>query len=325
MAYTAGDTILDDEYNAFVGSSSDPYGYNHFAGTGSGVYGLNQTSIATVSAGGTINASQWNSLFTGLTNIANHTNVNTGGGAGVLASVAAVQAGDAIAIKSTLITDLAALAAQVAAGSPSATAFTDRAAGTSTNGNTWNSTSTIERSITFANNATMRAFFNAGGSIKIDPGTSGSTDGLKDTVFQELTAAVGILEFKAHATTRGGSGETQTSFDSGAGFHDLGSNSYQSKLKLTSNNSGYTSDYIEIFVKINAAPSSATVITVKMVGSDPAADTTYTAGNTAGVPANPNECPALVLALTAKEPNSSQGLAAAIQFNTNTQVSNSAS
>jgi hypothetical protein len=36
MAYTAGDTILDDEYNAFVGSSSDPYGYNHFAGTGAG-------------------------------------------------------------------------------------------------------------------------------------------------------------------------------------------------------------------------------------------------------------------------------------------------
>ena len=68
MAYTAGDSILDDEYNAFVGSSSDPYGYNHFAGTGSGVYGLNQSSIATVSAGGTITASSWNSLFTGLDN-----------------------------------------------------------------------------------------------------------------------------------------------------------------------------------------------------------------------------------------------------------------
>ena len=39
MAYTAGDTILDDEYNAFVNNSGSPYGYNHFAGTGSTVYG----------------------------------------------------------------------------------------------------------------------------------------------------------------------------------------------------------------------------------------------------------------------------------------------
>ena len=316
MAYTAGDTILDDEYNAFVGNSSSPYGYNHFAGTGSGVYGLNQSSIATVSAGGTINASQWNSLFTGLDNIANHTNTSI--------TASSVSAGDAIAIRSALVSDLASLAAAVAAGSPSATALTDRAAGTSTNGNTWNTTSTIKRSITFANNATMRAFFNAGGSIKIDPATSGSVDGNKDTVFEQLTAAVGVLEFKAHATTRSGSGETQTSFASGTGFHDI-STSEVSLLKLTSNNSGYTSDYIEIFAYLNAAPSSATVINIKMVGSDPAGDDTYTSGNTAGQPTNPNECPALVLALTAKEPTSAQGLASAIQFSSNAQVTNSAS
>jgi len=316
MAYTAGDTILDDEYNDFVGKATSPYGYNHFAGTGAGAYGLNQTSIATVSAGGTINASSWNSLFTGLDNIANHTNVAI--------TSSSVSAGDTIAIRSALVSDLASLAAAVAAGSTSATALTDRAAGTSTNGNTWNSTSTIERSITFANNATMRAFFNAGGSIKIDPAISGSTAGNKDTVFSELTAAVGILEFKAHATTRSGSGETQTSFASGTGFHDI-STSYVSLLKLTSNNSGYTSDYLQIYAKLNAAPSSATVITIKQVGSDPAADTTYTSPNTSGVPANPNECPALVLALTAKEPTSAQGLASAIQYSSTAQVSNSAS
>ena len=316
MAYTVGDTILDEEYNAFVGSSSDPYGYNHFAGTGSGVYGLNQTSIATVSAGGTINASQWNSLFTGMDNIANHT--------GTSITASSVSAGDTVAIRAALISDLANLAAAVAAGSPSATAFTDRAAGTSTNGNTWNTTSTITRSITFANNATMRAFFNAGGSIKIDPATSGSVDGLKDTVFEQLTAAVGILEFKAHATTRSGTGETQTSLASGTGFHDI-STSDVSLLKLTSDNSGYTSDYIEIFASLDAAPSSATVINIKMVSSDPAADTTYTSPNTSGVPANPNECPAMVLALTAKEPNSSAGLAAAIQYLSNNEEANTAS
>ena len=66
MGYSAGDAILDDEYNTFVGSTSDPFGYNHFAGAGAGVYGLNQSSIATVSAGDAIAASSWNALFTGL-------------------------------------------------------------------------------------------------------------------------------------------------------------------------------------------------------------------------------------------------------------------
>src|SRR5210317_842814 len=120
MAYQAGDTILDDEYNTFVNSSSSPYGYNHFAGTGSGVYGLGQTHIATVSAGDTINASHWNSLFTGLDTIANHTN-------DTMTSRASVSAGDTIAIKAAVAADLATLAASVAAGSPNATALTTSA------------------------------------------------------------------------------------------------------------------------------------------------------------------------------------------------------
>ena len=317
MAYTAGDTILDDEYNAFVGNATSPFGYNHFAGTGALQYGLNQSSISTVSAGGTVQASQWNSLFTGLDNISNHTNVAI--------TASSVSAGDTVAIRSALVTDLANLAAAVAGGSTSATALSDRDAGTSTNSGTWNSTSTIERSITFANNATMRAFFNAGGTIKINPGTSGSVSGNKDTVFQELEAAMGTVEFKAHATTRSGSGETQTSFASSTGFYDLSSDSYASLLKLTSDNSGYTSNTLEISVKINAAPASATVITVKQVALDPAADTTYTSGNTSGVAANPNEAPVMTLTLTENYPTDAQGLAAAIRVGSNAEVSNSIS
>jgi hypothetical protein len=320
MAYSTGDTILDDEYNAFVNNSSSPYGYNHFAGPGSGVYGLNQSTISTVSAGDTVQASSWNSLFTGLDNISNHTNVSI--------TASSVSAGDSIAVRAALISDLANLASAVAGGSTGADALADRAAGTSTNGNTWNSTSTIERSITFANNATLRAFFNGGGSIKIDPGTSGSTDGDKDTAFSDLANAVGVLEFFAHATTRGGSGEVETSFDNGNGFHDLSANTYASKLKLTSDNTNYTSNTLEIFVKINAAVDSATVLTVKMVCSDPSDDTdNFDPGNptTPGGSANPNECPAMVLALTASEPTAAQGLASAIQFLSNDEVSNSAS
>ena len=318
MAYSAGDTILDDEYNAFVNNSSSPYGYNHFAGVGAGEYGLNQSSIATVSAGDTINASQWNSLFTGLDNIANHTNVSI--------TASSVSAGDTVAIRSALITDLANLAAAVAGGSTSATALDAAASvGSSTNSGTWNSSSTIERSVTFANNATMRAFFNAGGFIRIDPSCVTGISGSKDTVFNDLTVtATGNLDLKAHSTTRSGSGETLTTNGLANGFHDLGTG-YTVLLKLTSNNSGYTSDTVTYSAKLNAAPATATVLTIKMVSTDPAADTTYTSPNTSGVPANPNEAPRMTLALLASNPNDTQGLAADITSSSNTQVSNSAS
>ena len=317
MAYTAGDPILDDEYNNFVSSSSDPYGYNHFAGAGSGVYGLNQSSIATVSAGDTVAASSWNALFTGLDNIANHLNRSI--------TSSSVSAGDTIAIRSALISDLANLAADVAAGGANVTALGTNAVGTSTNSATWNGTSTIERSVTFANNNTMRAFFNGGGKIRVDPSCVTGIDGSKDDVFNDLTVtAIGNLDIAAHATTRSGSGETLTTNGLGNGFHDLGTG-YTVLIKLTSDNSGYTSNTIEISAKLNAAIGSATVITVKMVSVDAAADTTFQSGNLSSVPTNPNEAPKIVLALIELSPNDTQGLAADIKSASNAEVSNSVS
>ena len=317
MAYSAGDPILDDEYNTFVNSSSDPFGYNHFAGPGSGQYGLNQSTIATVSAGDTVNASSWNALFTGMDNIANHTNVSI--------TASSVSAGDTIAVRSALIGDLANLAAAVAAGSPSATALGTNAVGTSTSASTYNTSATIERSVTFANNNTMRAFFNAGGKIRIDPTVVTGIDGDKDTVFNDLTTtATGNLDIGAHASTRSGTGETQTTNGLANGFHDLGTG-YTTILKLTSDNSGYTSNTVEYFAKLDAAPASATVITIKMVATDAAGDATFTAGNTDGVAANPNEAPKITLALIEVHPTNAEGLASNIQSASNAEVSNSTS
>ena len=317
MGYSAGDAILDDEYNVFVNSSSDPFGYNHFAGTGASNFGLNQSAISTVSAGDAIAASQWNALFTGLANIANHTNVST--------TASSVSAGDAIAIRSALVANLASVAAAVAAGSVNATALDTAAAGSSTSGSTWNASATIERSITFANSATMRAYFNGGGSIRIDPSVVTGIDGLKDTVFNDLTVtAIGNLDFKAHITSRSGSGETLTTNGLANGFFDI-STSYVTLIKLTSDNSGYTSNTIEIFAKLNAAPATATVVTIKMVATDAAADDTFTSGNTDSVPANPNEAPKIVLALIEEFPTNAQGLSANIQSASNAEVSNSVS
>jgi len=317
MAYVAGDTITAAQYNIFVNNSSSPYGYNHFAGTGSGAYGLGQTHIATVTAAdNTITASQFNTLFTGMTNIANHTN-------DTLTSAGSVSAGDTVAIRSALETDLATLAASVEGGSTSATALGTNAVGTSTNGGTWNGTSTIERSVTFASADKMRHFFNAGGKIRIDPSCVTGIDGLKDDVFNDLTTtATGNLDIGSKTSTRSGSGETLTTNGLSIGFHDL-TTSYQTILKLTSDNSGYTSNTVEYQAKLDAAVGTATVITVKMISVDADNDDTYTAGNTDSVPADPNKAPQMTLALIEVYPTNGEGLSANIQSLSNAEVSNS--
>tara|TARA_B100000212_G_C27244156_1_gene477296 strand:+ start:274 stop:792 length:519 start_codon:yes stop_codon:yes gene_type:complete len=169
----------------------------------------------------------------------------------------------------------------------------------------------------------MRAFFNGGGFIRIDPSATTGIDGDKDTVFSDLTAtAIGNLDLKAQSTTRSGSGETLTTNGLSNGFHDLGTG-YTTLIKLTSDNSGYTSNTVEISAKLDAAVNSATVITIKMVSTDAAADDTFTAGNTDGVPANPNEAPQMTLALIEHFPTNAQGLASNIQSASNAEVSNS--
>ena len=319
MAYQAGDTIEASTYNTFVNSSSSPYGYNHFAGTGSGVYGLGQTTIPTVSANaGNITASQWNTLFTAMDNIANHTN-------DTLTTRSQVSAGDTIAIKAAVEADLATLAASVAAGSPNATALATNAVGSSTNAATWNTSSTIERSVTFASADKMRHFFNAGGKIRIDPSCVTGIDGSKDDVFNDLTTvAIGNLDLGAQSTTRSGSGETLTTDGLANGFHDL-TTSYTTLILLTSDNTNYTSNTLEIQAKLDAAVGTAVTVTIKMIATDPADDATYTSGNTSGVPANPNEAPRMTLALIEVYPTDGEGLSANIQSLSNAEVSNSAS
>ena len=317
MAYVAGDTITAAQYNIFVNNSSSPFGYNHFAGTGSGNYGLGQTHIATVDAESTtITAAQFNTLLTAIDNIANHTN-------DTMTARTAVAAGDTIAIKSNLEADLATLAASVNSGSPNATAIGSNQVGQSTNSSTFNGTSTIERSVTFASADTMRHFFNAGGKIRCVMSAEGSVDGDKDTVFTDLSNAIGNLDIAAEATTRSGSGETLTTNGLANGFRDLGTG-YTVLLKLTSDNSGYTSNTAEISAKLNAAIGTGVTLTVKQVCVDGGSDTTFTAGNTSGVAANPNEAPTMRLTLTELNPTDAQGLASAIQVDSNAEVSNSA-
>jgi len=308
MAYVAGDTILATEYNTFVNSSSSPFGYNHFAGTGSGVHGLGQTAIPTVSSGaGTITASQWNTLFTGMDNIANHTN-------DTLTTRTQVSAGDTIAIKAAVEADLATLAASVAGGCTGAVIGGGLTLGTSlqtitTASEGWDNTATHEHSITWSSADQMRWFFNAGGKVRIVTSTTQASTNPKDQAFIDLGTALGNIDIGAQATTRSGSGESPSSGGSGLtlGFHDL-TTSYQELIILTSDNSAYTSNTVQISAKLDAAPGTSVTMVIKMVASDPAGDQQYDNPNFDGVAPAINDTPRMVTNLFAITPNTSEGL-----------------
>ena len=135
---------------------------------------------------------------------------------------------------------------------------------------------------------------------------------------------MGNLDLASQSTTRSGSGETLTTNGLSNGFHDLGTG-YTTLLKLTSDNSGYTSNTAEVSAKLDAAIGSAVTLTIKAVATDAADDTTFTSPNTSGVPANPNEAPTMRLTLQTLAPTNAQGLASGITVSSNAQVSNSTS
>ena len=327
MAYTVGDTISNSDYNGLLNNTAAntpntgvaARGINYIAGTGAGEYGLGQTQLDSVGATDVIQAAQWNSLFTFMNNIQNHTNITA------LTSTTAAAAGDVIAIKAALETDLTALAAAVAGGCTgvSAGALTTSAAlqTVTTASEGWDTSATQEVSVTFNSADAMRWFFNGGGEVRITVGTTEATVQGKDQAFKDLGTAIGNLDIGSQVSTRSGSGESLTTNGLALGFHDL-TTSYQTILKLTSDNTNYTSNHIEIFAKLDAAVGTATVITVKMVATDAAVDTQYTAGNTAGIAAAIKDTPRMITTLYTLTPNNTEGLTTVSYVNTTATVSN---
>ena len=305
MAYVAGDTITAGEYNAFVTNSSSPFGYNHFAGVGATVYGLGQTEIGAVSGTETtVTAANWNSLITGLVNMADHQQLS-------ITARTAVTAGDTIAIKSAVATDLT----------------TSSALQTITSGSEgWDSTAIQDVKATFANGNNMRYFFNGGGVIRLNFDTSASSVSNKDTAFDNLCTALGNLDIASLATTRSGSGETLTTNGLGLGFYDL-TTSFQDIIKLTSDNSGYTQLSLLVEAKTeggNGNSGNATSIVVKMTaanGSD--SNGAFDSNNLSSIATDINNTPKMITKLITITPNTDGGLATAYGTSATSSSTNS--
>lgn len=280
MAYTAGDTILDDEYISFTNGTS-PAGINTIGGTGTGNLGLGQSEIASVTAGNTITAQQWNDLFDFMDLVAAHTNTS-------LSSTSDVSAGDAIAVRATLISNLASLESAVA----SATVASGNVNGITTDlslgsGDVFDQSHIMEVSFTWPGGDETRWFFNAGGKVGIVSASNTATNTTgKDTVMTSLFSQMGSFRMGATASSITGTTSDSTSGSNlTLGYYDL-TTSYQTIWILTENTGTYNTSYnnqlsIKVEGKVGASHAdgrgnNGNVVTLKFtIDADDGVTTDY--------------------------------------------------
>ena len=334
MAYEAGDKITTLEYNDLLLNSTTTPGINHIVGSGNLYHGLGQIGLNNVSIQQEITATQWNSLFTSMDNLANHTN-------DTITSTAQRSTGDLIEIKSALLADLQTLGASVQAGCPNATALTTSAAQQTTAASArWNVSHIVEQSTTFASADVMRWFFNQGGSIQINvtrTSNSGSVASSKDQSIDDLIDSLGNFKIKSQSSEYSVDGSTDvnilgdgsSAYDLNIGFYDL-TTSYQTILVLRQDWQTYQFMNIKIEAKLNAAPGTATIITTRVSLLDPfidgsttaGSDATYTAGNTASVDQYANWVGVTNVVLSYVKATTAEGLTTIYEPSTTAVVSN---
>ena len=247
MTYSAGGTIQATDYNGLANVSAANVWYVLSTGSGTYGYGQDAASISTVSAAGTITATQWAGLVHSVNKILGH----QGGAAAQLAT------GSNIGITAgATITAFANVATAVTTINTNRLSF-NSTRGTLVTGADFDatfSTSTFTRTITvtFASADQARYFFNAGGRFSLVFTPSGLTDNSKEQSYTDLMNAIGTLHLDAETSTRTGTGETLTTNGLAIGYWDL-TTSNQTILKLTSDNATYTGNTLEVFMRVAGA------------------------------------------------------------------------
>jgi len=282
MAYSTGDTILDDEYNIFATGNAAGSGDNGTAnlntlwGTGVTDYGYGETGISAVAAGGTITATQWDTLVNRMEAIAAHQ------GASVTA-VSTISAGDTIAALAALQTDVNTIWAGRLNAAASGTPIT--AGGSSATTATWTTAIATTQRVAFASAAAARYWFNAGGLVTWTYSRTGGTASDKNSEWADLATNMGTITLSGSdshtvnsvaytgTTQTGGYAGGASSAKSTLDFHALTGSNQQLIIKYA-DSAPYTTNNI----KVEALFSGAN-LDVTTTFTDAAADTgnpTYT-------------------------------------------------
>jgi hypothetical protein len=271
MSYTSGGLIEATDYNGFVNTGAN--NINKVWSTGTGDSGWGQTTISTVSAGGTVTATQWATLVANLATAGSQTS-------STLTSRTQPVAGNVIAVLANVSTDINTVTnnrGNAAASGTQYGVFTGTTSKTTATGSgtaAW--TITFTHTVTFADANAARYFFNAGGIVRLQYGKS-STGTDSDPDWNTLAGKCGSINFTGRVnsasqtiagqaytgTTRiGGTGGTQTTLATTTGFYQLVPNAAATTLfRLTNDISPYTGEYIQTTVALNTGSTILTFTT----------------------------------------------------------------
>lgn len=290
MTYSAGGLIQATDFNGFASTTSGA-NVNNIWSTGSGDAGWGQTALSTVSAGGTVTATNWASLVNTISSMGSQT------GTTITARTAPVT-GNLIQILAALNTDLTNITTNrlnaVANGSQF-TGWTGTNSKTAaTSGATWSFT--ITNTVTFTSAAAARYFFNGGGRIKLDFSKT-ATGALGDPEWNDLantlcgdiyfTGGTGTATIAGTAytgTTKIGGTGTPNVLTTTTGFYDLVAGAAATVIyRQYADTVPYTNNYIQVSAALNAGSTAITFTTLWSASDgDPISGGTAASGATAG-------------------------------------------
>ena len=215
MAKAVGDKITELDYNTLQSS------INVIMGTPAGTTdttatGYNQAlSSSQVSVGNTVTAAQWDNLRTDITKAYTH----QFGSAPTITDVSTSNTVDAVTHNQyeTLITTVSGDPNRYTIASGQ---FTTVAGQTATRSAGWNGTQTHQFTATFASANERKAFFNAGGTIKINLSLSYAGSESKTLDWQTMMSDLGTVTFNYKQTT-GGGGSTIGNYDATGTFQTI--------------------------------------------------------------------------------------------------------
>ena len=297
MTYSAGQLIEATDYNGFVSTTAGA-NINNVWSTGSTDSGWGQSALTTVSAAGSITATQWASLVNTISSMGSQT------GTTITARTAPVT-GNTIDILAALNTDLTNITTNRQNAVANGTQFTGYTGTNSktaaTSGATW--TISFVNTVTFASADAARYFFNAGGRIKIDVSKTATGD-LGDPEWNDLantlcgdifitggTVTQTIAGANYTGTTKTGGTGTPTILTTTTGFYDLTAGAAATIVyKQFADTAPYTANFIQHSIA-KGAGSDTLVITTLWSASDGDA----ISGGTASSGATPGTAPTTIV------------------------------
>lgn len=296
MTYSAGGLIQATDYNGFASTTANA-NVNDVWSTGSGDKGWGQTALSTVSAAGTVTATQWADLVNRISSMGSHTGT-------AITARSAPTTGNLIQILSNINTDLTNITTNrnnAAAVGSQFTGWTGtNSKTTATSGSPWSITFT--NTVTFASANAARYFFNGGGLIKLEVSKS-STGALGDPEWNDLANTLcGDIYFSGVAashtiagtaytgTTKIDGTGTPNTLSTTTGFYALSAGAAETIIyKQFADTAPYTSNFIQHSVALNAA---GTVLTFTTLWS--ASDGDPITGGTAASGATPGTAPCTI-------------------------------